>query len=196
MKRFLFATILGLALSSSGATAQTISERIRGVPREPGTPLIIGVLGEPMPESVDDLMKGSALVLETEVLLLRTYINAADTGVVSEFEILPIRILAGTVPAEMPLLVSTSGGTVIKDGVTVRGVNYNLQQLKENTVYLLFLKHFGPEPNAYAIYNVAAFELSDNTLRPLASPGWDMFKDLSRTHGEVVAQVMKAARAR
>jgi hypothetical protein len=196
MKQFLFATILGLALSSSAATAQTISDRIYDVFRPPGTPVIIGVLSEPFPKSVSELTNGSALILEAKVSLLRTYINASDTGVISEFEILPIQILAGNVPVETPLLLRTAKGEVLKDGVTVREVDHDRERLKENMVYLLFLKHDGLEPNAYSIYNVAAFEVSNNVVRPLAAEGDYLFSDFSRKYDEAVAQVMKAARAR
>jgi len=195
MKRLLLTTMLGLGFALD-ATAQTISDRIHDVSRPPGTPVIIGVLSEPFPKSVSELTNGSALILEAKVSLLQTYINASDTGVVSEFEILPIQILAGNVPVEIPLLLRTSGGEVLKDGVTVREVDHDREQLKENVVYLLFLKHDGLEPNAYSIYNVAAFEVFNNVVRPLATEGAYLFRDLSRDHDEAVAQVNKAARAR
>ena len=84
MKRLLLTTILGLglALDDSAAIAQTISDRIYDPSRKPGTPVIIGTLGEPIPQSVDELAKRSDLVLEAKVSRLKSYINAADTAVI------------------------------------------------------------------------------------------------------------------
>ena len=187
---------LGFALGSPGATAQTISDRINDVSREPGAPVIFGVLGEPIPLSIDEFTKRADLVLEARLSRLESYINAADTAVVTEFEIQPIRILSGTVPVEIPLVLLTNGGEVVRDGVTIREMIHDREELKESTVYLLFLRHWGPRASAYAILNVGVFERSNHAARPLARQGQDLFREFSKTYGEVIAQVKKSARAR
>jgi hypothetical protein len=198
MKRLLLTTIVGLgfALGSPEATAQTISDRIYDVSREPGTPVIIGVLGEPIRLSIDEFTKRADLVLEARLSRLESYINAADTAVVTEFEIQPIQILSGAVPVEAPLVLFTNGGEVVRDGVTVREIIHDREELKERTVYLLFLRHWGPRPSGYAILNVGVFERSNHEARPLARQGNNLFREFSKTYGEVVAQVKKAAHER
>ena len=198
MKRLLLTTMLALAfaLDNSAATAQTISDRIYDISRKPDAPVIIGVLGEPIPLSVDELTKRSDLVLEARVSRRQSYVNAADTAVITDFDILPIRILAGNVPVAIPLVLSTYGGEVIRDGVTIRAENHDSEQLKDNVVYLIFLTHFGSEPGVYQIFNAGAFELSNNTVRPLARQGSNLYKDFSGAYRGVIARVMESARAR
>jgi hypothetical protein len=198
MKRRLLTTMLslGFALGNSAATAQTISERIHALSLEPGTPLIIGALGEPIPLSVAEITKRSDLILEARVFRLNTYIDAADTTVSTDFQLLPIRILAGTIPVVTPLVLRTEGGEVIKGGVTVRYENHNREELKESVVYLLFLKRWGPDPSVYRIQDLGAFELSNNAARPLARDGENLYRDFSGTYDDVTARVMESARAR
>jgi hypothetical protein len=166
--------------------------------------VLIGVLGEPLPLSVDELTKQSDLVLEAKVSRLKTYINSADTAVITDLAILPTRVLAGTVPgatrtpgSAIPLVLTTYGGEVVRDGVTIRAENHGLEQLKESGSYLLFLRRsrFHKEPGVYEIYNAGAFEVSENSVRPLASHGAALYKDFSKPYSDVVALVMAAARA-
>ena len=195
MKGLLLTTMLGLGFALD-ATAQTISDRIHDVSREPGTPVIIGVLGEPIPLSIDEFTKRADLVLEARLSRLESYINAADTAVVTEFEIQPIRILSGAVPVEAPLVLFTNGGEVVRDGVTIREMIHDREELKESTVYLLFLRHRGPSPSGYAILNVGVFERSNQAARPLARQGNNLFREFSKTYGEVIAQVKKSSHER
>jgi hypothetical protein len=198
MNRVLLTTMLSLslALDSSAAIAQTITERLHSVSGEPGTPLIIGILGEPIPLSIDEFTKRSDLVLEARVLRLDTYVNAADTEVITDFQVQPIRILAGHEPIGTPLVLRTYGGEVIRDGVTIQAVNHNTEQLMESVVYLLFLKRFGPDASVYRILNVGAFEHFGGVARPLARQGKDLFRDFSGTYADVIARVKQSAHAK
>jgi hypothetical protein len=93
--------VLALAVSMGYGTAnaQTISDRIRAGARQPGEPLVIGTLGEPLRLSIDQLTKRSDAVVEATVKPLRTYINDADTAVITDFEILTRRVLERGLPA-------------------------------------------------------------------------------------------------
>ena len=62
--------------------------------RKPGTPVVVRVLRELVPLSVDELTKRSDLVLEAKLSRLKMYINSADPTVITDFAILPIRTLA------------------------------------------------------------------------------------------------------
>src|SRR5438105_3300788 len=63
--------VLGVALDHTAAVAQTISDRIYDPLREPGAPVIIGTLGEPIPLSIDEMTKRSDLVVETTLSRLK-----------------------------------------------------------------------------------------------------------------------------
>src|SRR5438093_12422833 len=100
MQRLLLATMFGLAfvLAVSESRAQTISDRFKDPSRKPGTPIVIGTLGEPIPLSIEELTERSDLILEAKVSWLKSYINVEDTAVITDYTIVPIRVLAGTVP--------------------------------------------------------------------------------------------------
>jgi hypothetical protein len=199
----LLTTLLALAFAQA-STAPTITDRINDPKRELGTPVVVGVVGDPVPLSLDDLAHRSELVVEGRVKRVRSYINDADTAVLTDFSILPVRVLAGTIPNAVTkpgparLLVTTYGGEVVKAGVTVRAENHNLEPLKDGQRYLLFLRHFGSEPGIYQICSGAAFELSDtgSALHPLAHDGSErLYRELASTpYDDVVKRVAAAAR--
>jgi hypothetical protein len=199
MKRILLALalVLTVALCCSTAVAQTISDRIYNPSRKPGTPVVIGALGEPVLLSIDEMTKRSDLVLEATLSRLKTYINAADTAVVTDFEMSPAEMFVGSIPTLGRMLVLTTyGGEVVKDGVTVRAQNHNLRKLNEGVTYLLFLKRFGSEPDVYQIYNVGVFERAGDTARPLAMEGTDLFRDFKRPYADIILRVTESAAAR
>jgi hypothetical protein len=78
MKSLLPAVLgLGLILNSSVSAAQAISERVREASQKPGTPVVVGVLSEPMRSSVQELTERSDLIVEARVSRLESRINAA-----------------------------------------------------------------------------------------------------------------------
>ena len=94
--------------------------------------MVIGTLGEPVPLSTDEMTKRSDMVLEATLTRLNTYIKAADTAVVTDFEMSPTEMFVGAIPPLGGILVLTTyGGEVLKDRVTVRAQNHNLGELKE-----------------------------------------------------------------
>ena len=198
MKRItLMAALVLVVLCDSTVFPQTISDRIYDPLRKPGTPVIVSVLGEPTPFSIAEMTKRSDLVVETTLSRVKTYINAADTAVITDFEMSPTEMFVGTLPPlGRTLVLTTYGGELVKDGITVRAENHNLGELNENVTYLLFLKRFGPEPDVYRIYNVGAFERSGDTARPLARDGADLFKDFNKSYAGLLAQVRESARGR
>jgi len=200
MKRPLLAAALVLALAGdcSTAFAQTISDRIYDPLRKQGEPVVIvGVLGEPTPLSIDELTKQSDLVLETKLARIQTYVNAADTAVLTDFEMLPTTMFVGSLPPLGRRLVLTCyGGEIVKDGVTVRAENHDRGELKENVTYLLFLKRFGSEPDVYQIYNAGAFERSNDAAKPLARDGAYTFKDFKKTYRDIVARIRDSVASR
>lgn len=202
--RFAAVIGLGLILNSSILSAQTISERVREASRKPGTPVVIGILGEPMPLSVQELTKGSDLIVEARISRLKSRINLADTAVLTDFGLVPLRVLSGTLPdasvrpgVATPLVMTSYGGEVARDGVTVRAENHDLEPFRDGGIYLLFLTRSNDKtPGVYTLFNAAAFEIAGGVVRPLASQGADLFRDFSDSHDQVVARIMAAVRAR
>ena len=189
------ATVL-LLTAGPNAFGQTISDRVFAAGRDPGAPLIIGLIGEPRPLSIAELTKESDLIIEARVRALKTYVNDADTAVLTDFELLPVRELAGHAPAAGPFILRTYGGEVIRYGVTVRAENHDSEPLKENVVYLLFLKKFGADSGVYQIHNAGVFERTTGSPRPLARQGADLFRDFARGYRDVVARVQEAKTVR
>lgn len=191
------ALVLTVALRCSTGVAQTISDRIFNPHRKQGEPVVIGTLGEPVALSIDEITKQSDLVLEATLTRLKSYINAADTAVITDFEMSPAEMFVGALPPLGRILVLTTyGGEVVKDGVTVRAENHNLRELDEGVTYLLFLKRFGSEPDVYQIYNVGVFERAGDTARPLATQGADLFRDFKRPYADVIAHARESAATR
>lgn len=135
--------------------------------------------------------------------MLKTYINREGTAVLTDYAIQPVRVLAGTLPGgastpgtAIPLRLNIFGGEVTRDGVTIRAENHNLNGALSTTAsYLLFLRRSN-SPGVYTLYNVGAFELSDRVVQPAARRGNELYKNLPRTYGDVVAQVTSAARGK
>ena len=185
MVREITITVVFGILSSVGFAQTTITERIRLAKEKPGTPVIVGTLGEPTTMNVEELAKQATLVLEATVTRIRTYINATDTAVVTDFAMTPLRVLAGQVPVTAsrapgvasPLIVTVYGGEVVKDGITIRAENHTLEPLKDRSTYLLFLRPSPQEPRQFNVFNAAVFEVMDDTVRPLARGGRQLFGD-------------------
>src|SRR4029077_7960537 len=107
--------------------------------------------------SIEELTRKSDLVVEGTLSVIETYVNNADTAVVTDYQMTPLRTLAGTAPVS-PIVMSTVGGEVVRAGVTIRQETYGRGALHENTVYLIFLKKFGNDPGVYQPYNDGLFE--------------------------------------
>jgi hypothetical protein len=188
---------LGLmsCVSTSPVAAQTIVDRLNSTAPPTGAPLVIGILGEPVRLSIEELTKKSDLVVEGTLSVIETYVNKADTAVVTDCQVTPLGALAGTAPVS-PIVMSTVGGEVVRAGVTIRQETYGRDALHENTVYLIFLKKFGSDPGVYQPYNDGAFERAGGVTRPLATRGNDTYPDFARPYTDVVSRVIDAALVR
>jgi hypothetical protein len=184
-------------------TAQTLTDRIKDA-KVSGAPVVVGVLGEVQPLTVEELSAQSDLVLEAKLSRLRTYVNARDTAVVTDFAIIPDRALKGSVTSATmtpgiaaPLILTTLGGEVVRDGILVTTENHNMRPLREGVQYLLFLTKFGTEKGVYQIFNAAAFELTGDRIRMLAYNSSAAYKDIEGTpYGPVAARVLEAAQSK
>ena len=94
-----------------------------------------------------------------------------------------------------PLVLTSYGGEVVRDGVIVRAVNHDVKTIRDG-VYLLFLKNSADKPGLYRIYHAAAFELSSDGVKPIAIQGEDLFRDFSGPYSQILARIVAAASAR
>jgi hypothetical protein len=200
--RTLLLVALNIMALAAAPAAQTITDRIRAAQRNPDVPLVIMTVGEPFVLTLAELVKGSDLVVDANVARVRTYANDRDTDILTDFTILPNRVLVGSVPvgvstpgATAGLMLATYGGEIVREGVHVRAMDYSMRPLTEGVRYLLFLKKW-KAPSTYEIYNAAAFELSD-VAKPMARHGADLFHDVAnRPYAELVREITALSAAK
>jgi hypothetical protein len=191
--------ILGLALYIPATAAQTISDRIRDArENHPGSPVVIGKLGEPSPMSLEELTKTSDLIVEARLRRLESYIDDTDTAVLTRFSIDLIRALRGSIPSHAatptmtpPLTLIAYGGEVVREGITVRAVNHDSEMFQDGRTYLLFLKKVQRERGVYVVNELAAFELTGDTLRPIGRHGPDLYRDFKDTAYDQVLRLLR-----
>jgi hypothetical protein len=195
---------IGFALTIRlSAADQTLTERIRQAKDTPEKKVVVGNLGEPVSLSVDELVKRVDLIVEASLTRINSHRDATDHTVVTDYSIHPLRVFAGTVPglpttpgATSPFILTTNGGEIVVDGITVRANDYNLRTLTDGGHYLLFLKRW-KEPGVFTVFNVAAFELTGNQMKPMTYDGSDLYKGLSRRpYADAVLWIQKAVLAR
>jgi hypothetical protein len=86
---------------------------------------------------------------------------------------------AGTAPA---LILTTYGGEVVLEGVTVRGLDANREPITSEAQYLLFLKPSrSGQAGQYEIYNGGIFEVTRSNARALIKGAGRVFKDAADT---------------
>ena len=201
IKRITAAVAAFVSIASVASAQITISQRVVAAKEAGTTAITIGVLGEPVAMNIDDLAKQAVLVVEARVTWMKTYINQADTAILSDFGVVPMRVMAGHPPpaasnrpgVPTPFVVTTYGGEVVKNGVTVRAVSHSIEQLRSNGIYLLFLKPFGKEAGHFNIVNAAAFEITDDRIRPLARDGHHLFREFVDLPREDISRRVSAA---
>src|SRR5262245_52866591 len=92
-------TVIFCLLFESLIIPQTLSERAREMRKMPGTPVVVTMVSELAPLSLGELAEKSDIVVEATVSRLKSYVNEADTAVLTDDAIHPIRVLIGTLPA-------------------------------------------------------------------------------------------------
>jgi hypothetical protein len=200
--RSLLFVALNITVLTPAPAAQTITDRTRAAQRNDVPLIMIGSVDESGVLTLAELVKASDLVVEANLVHVRTYVNDRDTDILTDFAILPNRVLVGSVPvgvstpgATAGLVLATYGGEIVRDGVHVRAIKHGLRPVTAGVRYLLFLKKW-TAPGTYQIYNAAVFELSD-VAKPLARQGSDLFPDVAgRTYSELLKEIAAVAGVR
>src|SRR5689334_5494090 len=99
MGRACSAILMALSCLESTAAAQTISDRVRQAKARSETEVVFSPIGEPRPMSIEQLTKQADVVVLATVRRLSSHPNTADTAVITEYQVLPTRVLAGSGPA-------------------------------------------------------------------------------------------------
>src|SRR4051794_1344970 len=93
MRIWIALVVIVLAGASAGrASGQTIAEAARA---RPGQPVVRGVLREIQPVSADQLAREADLVIEGTLVKTRTYLTPDEQYVLTDFKIVPNRVIAG-----------------------------------------------------------------------------------------------------
>jgi hypothetical protein len=183
----------------TASPAQTIPERVRA---NPTVPMTTGVLVDIRPLSIEQLTAGAELVVKGTLTRPKSYLTADENYILTDYLVIPERIIAGRVPASQttavpatPMILSVQGGELSVEGVPVRGVNYALvEELQTGREYLLFLRPFGSREGQYQLYMGGAFAIGRTGIRPLLKGYGQVFQGIADTQlPELVRRVENAA---
>ena len=132
----------------------------------------------------------------------KSYLTPNEEYIVTDFEMIPNRVLAGQIPAvrqktpgpSAPLILGVTGGAVTIDGFSVYMVSRTLEQPRKGGRYLLFLRPFGGVPGRYALFNGGAFEIDGQQFKPPVKRPDNGHKDLAGSpFDEAVGRTSDAA---
>lgn len=195
------AMLFGVTLwFASDSSAQTIPELARA---RPTNPIVRGVLRDIQPVPIEVLAKEAQVILIGRLEISKTYLTPDEENVLTDFRIVPERIISGQVPltrskptAAEPLILTVYGGNITIDGFTVTAVDHNLNLPQSGRQFVLFLDAFGAEKGRYQTHRGGIFEISNGHLGSLMRrPG--IYKEVSeRGIDELLLDIQKAAAGR
>ena len=153
------------------ARAQTIPELAR---TKPANPIVRGVLRDVKSAPLETLSNEASLILVGRLIRVKSYLTPDKMNVLTDYTIVPDRIIAGQLPLTQSApgpgaapTVTVYGGDVTIDGVTVSAVDHNSELPKSGQRYLLFLDPFGSGAARYQPHREAVFEIENDKLRTL-----------------------------
>lgn len=201
-RTLMFLTTIGVAALCSPVNGQTIPELAR---TRPTNPIVRGRLVDVQPATLDELTAGADLVLEATVTRVRSYLTADEENVLTDYQLTPTRVLAGHLPAALPvpgsstpLILTVYGGDLTIDGFSVSVVDHSVKRPESGHRYLLFLQKFGA-PGQYQLHRAGAFEVSGQELKGLVTRGdKEAFSDIvAHPYDQILSRVtMLAGRKR
>lgn len=172
-------------LFSAQASAQTIPEIAR---TKPANPIVRGIFRDVTTAPIETLAKESTLVVVGRLVWSKSYLTADEMNVLSDYSIVPEKVLLGTLPLSQgkPGTLATPtltvyGGDVKIDGITVTVVDHNVELPRSGERFLLFLRPFGGGLNCYQVVRGAIFEIHSESMRALLKRA-----DAPAPYGEVI----------
>ena len=130
-------------------SAQNLRELAREqAKRNPGEPLLQPASpAHYEPKTIEKLTREASVVVQTTLVQTRSYLGPQADRVLTDYSMVTPKFLVGRAPVLTPsrpgmvpaLILTTFGGEVVLDGVTVRGTDTNREPITSGAQYLLFL---------------------------------------------------------
>ena len=203
-----FGPLLIVLVTCAGAAAQDLPEVARAhAKRHPGEPMLLPASpGHYEPKTIEELTRAAEVVVQATLVRARSYVTPDADRVLTDYSIVAPKFLAGRAsvltPSSAgpvpPLTLTTYGGEVVLEGVTVRGFDPDSEPITSGAQYILFLMPSrGGQARQYEIYNGGIFEISGGNARALIKGAGRVFKDAADTPlPSLLARIQSAAPVR
>ena len=129
-----FGPLLIVLVTCDGAAAQNLRELAREqAKRNPGEPLLQPASpAHYEPKTIEELTREASVVVQTTLVQTRSYLGSQADRVLTDYSMVTPKFLVGRAPVLTPsrpgmvpaLILTTFGGEVVLDGVTVRGTRH------------------------------------------------------------------------
>ena len=183
-----FGPLLIVLVTCAGATAQNLRELAREqAKRNPGEPLLQPASpAHYEPKTIEKLTREASVVVQTTLVQTRSYLGSQADRVLTDYSMVTPKFLVGRAPVLTPsrpgmvpaLILTTFGGEVVLDGVTVRGTDTNREPITSGAQHLLFLMPSrAGQAGQYEIYYGGIFEIARGNARALIRERDRVFKD-------------------
>lgn len=170
------------------------------LPQEGGAAGVVVILaGSPRPMTLQDMTRQSVAVLEATLSVVKSYAEDHTGAIYTEYELLPLRLLAGQVrgtPARpgftSKVMLTRFGGEMMVNGVNRRTVFSQSRPLEEDHPCVFFLKETSAQ-GMYEVFNDAVFDVAGAAFEPLTTRA---SKDIPKSYADAAALIGSAAAAR
>ena len=183
-----FAPLLIVLVTCDGPAAQDLRELARAhAKRHPGEPMLqTASPAHYEPKTIEELTRAAEVVVQARLVQARSYVTPDADRVLTDYSIVTPKVLAGRSPVLTPskagtataLILTTYGGEVVLEDVTVRGLDTNREPITSGAQYLLFLMPSrGGQAGQYEIYYGGIFAIAGCSARALIRERNRVFKD-------------------
>ncbi len=191
--------LAAVAIGGHVDAQSTIPELAR---KRPANPIVRGRIGDVSPMTLQALTLGAELIVDATVTRQRSYLTSNEQHILTDYQVVPIRVLAGTIPVtraspgSSPLILTVYGGEMTIEGFTAYVVDHAVKPPESGRRYLLFMRPFGTDGH-YQLYKAGAFEVRDQELRSLLTRDGQLLKEITDIQfDEAVSRIADAAKAR
>ena len=164
--------------------AGTNSQALLSQAQPSTTRIARAVLSEIEASSIEELTKGSDVVVRATLRNGRSYVKNGQY-VLTDYDITEPEVISGSIAAVatskpgtvVPFVLSVSGGQVTINGEKITVENHAFaKEISNGKEYLLFLTRFGTEGLTYSLYNGGIFEIEKGHAKALVMNADAVFK--------------------